>query len=281
MFKKLLVLTIFSCVLFSNAYAQDDQEIGDVVKYVQDIESKLSCPIKNTVGLDIKDMFDRKVDMIVYFCPDGVPALQQADILNDKGFVALTLDRTSFGQEFYIIREKYNHFNDNNTIEKTVEHAVKYYSNGKVEKISSIYEEFSDKGKKLKVVTIKPDFSKEQTLEYFSDGTVSKNTNIVITAKDTDEFIEEYSQAGKKIKETEISYDVETSKPYKKTITEYDASGLKIVSVVMYDYKDGVENVKTVSIYEKGKLVANVYYELIYDANGALLKEKKIGKDVY
>ncbi len=104
---------------------------------------------------------------------------------------------------------------------------------------------------------------------------------IVSTANEKTETVVTYNQAGEKINDTETYYDVENGAPYKRSITEYELKSQKILKVVVFDYEDGVEVLKTVFTYEKGNLVLKTYYELIYDAQGKIVREKKIGKETF
>lgn len=277
MFRKLFTAALFFGFIAS-AYSQ---EIDDLSKYISDIESKLSCPVKN-VGqkVAVKDMFDRDAS-VAYGCPNNTPLLEVAVVKNSSGNIVLELSCTVFeGGEYVMIKTDYVYYDAGN-LKSSRSYMAKYDKDGSFEYDNTTSVDYSSNAKKIKKVFVTSQRTDEETWEYFANGVVSKYTVKKITSKDKEESIIEYNETSFPVKETDIIFDVETSLPYKKSVTEYDPKSKKILSTVMYDYENGHESIKTLYSYEKGKLVSLSVYELMYDDQGNLSREKRIDKQVY
>ncbi|HOW16352.1 MAG TPA: hypothetical protein PK443_01430 [bacterium] len=266
---------LFASALFAS------HEIGDVLDYIMDLESKIHCdgtPTKNEI---ISDSEGRDVK-VTYFCKDGMPELQQASIVNNKGLLETEINRVNFVGDVFAVREKYFTFHDNGSTKTTTEYFVEY--NPKENTSRSIYtnnDEYSEDKRLKRSVNIQSGTTTEESWDYFPNGARSKYTVVITTDKDKSESIIDYNQSGEKIRDTEIYYDLTESTPYKKEITAYDLKSQKIVEVVIYEYENGIERFKTTDEYERGKLLSRTYYELIYDEQGKFKKEKKTGKDIF
>jgi hypothetical protein len=270
-----------SFAFLSTSLALASQEIDNIPVYITELESKIDCNGSLSGNDVVVDSDGRDVE-VLYFCKGDRPELQEARIFNDKKWVDVEINKVSFGEGVFTVREKYFTFYDNGNIKTTTEHFVKYnVKDDTKETKHTIIDEYSEDRRILKTIKIQTNNTTEESWEYFPNGARSKYTVIITTDKDKSESIIDYDQSGEKIRDTEIYYDLIEKTPYKKAITEYDLKSQKIVQVVVYEYENGVEKFKTVDDYEKGKLFSKTYYELIYDEQGKLKKEKKTGKDVF
>ncbi len=266
---------LFASALFAS------HEIGDVLDYITDLESKIHCDGTTTNNEIISDSEGRDVK-VTYFCKDGMPELQQASIVNNKGLLETEISRVNFIGDVFAIREKYSTFHDNGSTKTTTEYFVEY--NPKENTSRSIYtnnDEYSEDKRIKRSVNMQSGTTTEESWEYFPNGVRSKYTVVITTDKDKSESVIDYNQSGEKIRDTEIYYDLTENTPYKKEVTAYDLKSQKILEVVIYEYENGIERFKTTDEYERGKLLSRTYYELIYDEQGKFKKEKKTGKDIF
>ncbi len=278
MLKKLFLVPAFFSLLISNAYSQ---KIDDLSAYISDLESKLSCPIKTiNKEIDTVDLLDRNVH-VQYTCVDNKPLLETAVLLDDQGHIIFEASKTVFETGEVVTREKYITYYEDG-VEKSSEQHI-YREGGRVGsgRLTSIYLEYSQTSKMTKRKTVNPSKTSEERWEYYSDDVISKRIIINDNEQWRQEFTIEYNERSQKTKETEVFYDPGETVPYNSSVTDYDPKTQKTLLSVSYDYEDGVKKTKSVYEYEKGKLVSQTIYELVYDDEGKLVNEKKISKETF
>lgn len=278
MLKRFFLVPVFFGLLISNAYSQ---KMDDLSTYISDLESKLSCPIKTiSEKTEAVDLLGRNVN-VQYSCVDDKPLLDTAVLLDEKGLLIFEASKTVFETGEIVTREKYVNYYEDGTEKSSEQHIYREGGRAGSGRLTSIYLGYSETSKMTIRRTVNPSKVSEERWEYYPNDVVSKRIIINDNEQWRQEFTIEYNDLSQKIKETEVFYDPGETVPYNSSVTDYDPKTQKTLLSVSYDYEDGVKKTKSVYEYEKGKLVSQTIYELVYDDEGNLVNEKKISKETF
>ena len=306
MFKKIFVVVLslsMSSIIASQKTQQnsrfdfgnfDFNKIEDLHAYIQNIESLLVEDCKDRASVT-KEIIDETKSLEVYcFCREAGPLLITATLSNkETRFTEVRIEKNTNGNDINTTETYYTYY-DSKSLKSSTK--ISSYRNDKKDlkyKITEIlreeYEDAITNAKIMKKIKIKPkdnyDDIEERYFEYYTDAdktiaaTIAKELVVVIkgTVKIGDTLYE-YDRAGLTTSETKIEYV--NGLPSKKTVTNYDGTSNKVVmGVIIYEYNEaGLEKFKTVEKYKNGKLISSKYFELIYNSEGKLEKEKPAKK---
>ncbi len=304
MFKKIFVVVLslsMSSIIASQKADQkstfdfskfDFNKIEDVHAYIQNIESLLVEDCKDRASVT-KEIIDETKSLEVYcFCREAGPLLITATLSNkETRFTELRIEKNTNGNDINTTETYYTYYDSKNLKSSTKISSYRNDTKNLKYKITEIlreeYEDVTTNAKILKKIKIKPkddyDDIEERYFEYYTDTdkaiTVAKELIVVIkgTGK-IEDTLYEYDRAGLTTSETKTEYI--NGLPSKKTVTNYDGTSNKaVIGVVIYEYNEaGLEKFKTVEKYKNGKIISSKYFELIYNSEGKLEKEKPAKK---
>ncbi len=304
MFKKMFVVVLSLSMSSIIASQKADQKsafdfskfgfnkIEDINAYIQNLEMQLveDCKGKPSVT---KEIIDETKSLEVYcFCREEGPLLITATLSNkETRFTELSIEKRTNGNDINTTEIYYTYYDSKNLKSST---KISSYRNDKKDlkyKITEIlreeYEDVTTNAKILKKTKIKPkdnyDDIEEKYFEYYTDTdkAIAIAKELIVVIKGTvkiEDTLYEYDRAGLTTSETKTEYI--NGLPSKKTVTNYDGTSNKVVmGVIIYEYNEaGSEKFKTVEKYKNGKIISSKYFELIYNSEGKLEKEKPAKK---